>query len=466
MKKHLKIILSLLIIVALAAGWYFSSYFLNIANIGAGYKAKLLCSSVFVSNRDPHWVLKEDLSDPSLKIIKEKIDYEKKQVTAIAPLGIVKRIATYREGLGATLDLKPEDQKLSLEKIIPTDEYSSSPWPTGNFVDLNNLPPEVDAEALAAAIDYAFAEPDPINLRRTRAVVIVYKGQIIAERYGEGITPDTPLLGWSMTKSVTSALVGILVGQEKLSPNKAAPIPKWQSSDDSRRSITLDNLLRMSSGLEFGEEYSDLFSDVVVMLYREQDAADFAIKKPLINKPGTNWSYSSGTTNIISKIIRQTFEGNDREYLEFPRRALFHRIGMYSAVIEPDASGTLMGSSYMYATARDWARLGLFYLQDGVWDGERILPEGWVQYTLTPTELAPQGKYGAHWWLTPNSIPFYEKKLSVTLPADLYSARGHNDQYVTVIPSENLVVVRLGLTLTNKTWNQAEWVAKILAAIK
>jgi hypothetical protein len=179
-----------------------------------------------------------------------------------------------------------------------------------------------------------------------------------------------------MTKSVTNALVGILVGQGKLSVDEPAPVPEWSGPDDPRGAITLDQMLRMSSGLEFGEIYEDPRSDVCLMLFSVRDAAAYAADKPLETGPGGKWYYSSGTTNIISRIVRDSVGGTQADYFAFPRRALFDRIGMRSAIIEPDPSGTFVGSSYMYATARDWARFGLLYLQDGVWEGERILPEG------------------------------------------------------------------------------------------
>jgi len=466
MKRTLKIFLTIFLVLLLLAGWYFGRYFLHILYIGAGYKAKILCSSVFISHRSPDDVLREELSDSRLKIITQKIDDRNQRVTAAAPLGLVKRTAYYRSGLGATLDLASRDVGKGLQPIQPPEDYWSLPWPQGNLVDRSHLPDEIDSARLTQAIGEAFAEPDSLHLRRTRAVVVVYKGKIIAERYADGFTSDTPLLGWSMTKSVMNALIGILVGQGKLSIDQAALVPEWQSPTDARRAITLDHLLHMSSGLEFGEQYSSLFSDVVVMLYREKDAAKFAINKPLIHPPGSYWDYSSGTTNILSRIIRQTFAGDDRAYLEFPAKALFQRIGMYSAIIEPDAAGNFVGSSYLYATARDWARFGLLYLQDGVWEGQRILPEGWVQYSLTPLDLAPFGKYGAHWWLGPHCLPIYDATVAATLPNDLFSARGHNDQYVTIIPSKQLVIVRLGFTEQNNVWNQAAFVAKIIKAIR
>lgn len=466
MKRALKIVLATFLVFLLLAAWYLGRNFIHIAYIGAGYKAKMLCSGVFVSNRSADDFLGEELSDPKLRVVSHRIDSANRCVTATALLGLVKRTAYHRPGLGCTLDLAPNELISSIEHPQPPEQYWSLPWPLGNSVDVSHLPSEIDSVLLEQAIDYAFAEPDAQYLRRTQALVVVYKGKIVAERYAQGFSPDTRMLGWSMTKSVMNALIGILVDQGKLSLEQSALVPEWHAANDPRRAITLDHLLHMSSGLEFGEQYSSLFSDVVVMLYRERDVARFAINKSLIHQPGSYWSYSSGTTNILSRIIRQTFAGDDRAYLEFPAKALFHRIGMYSAVIEPDAAGNLIGSSYMYATARDWARFGLLYLQDGVWDGQRILPNGWVQYSLTPLELAPHGKYGAHWWLGPHCLPIFDEKLAAMLPQDLFSARGHNDQYVTVIPSKQLVIVRLGFTEQNNVWNQAELVVKILKAIR
>ena len=196
------------------------------------------------------------------------------------------------------------------------------------------------------------------------------------------------MLGWSMTKSVTNALIGILVKQGKLSLDQLAPVPEWSDPADPRHAITLDQLMRMSSGLEFSEDYADLTTGVTQMLYNTDDMGAYAAAAPLEAEPDGVWNYSSGTANIVSRIVRDTVGGSDEEYLTFPRRALFDPIGMTSAVMEPDASDTFVGSSYMYATARDWARFGLLFLQDGMWEGERILPEGWVDYSITPTPLS------------------------------------------------------------------------------
>jgi CubicO group peptidase (beta-lactamase class C family) len=268
----------------------------------------------------------------------------------------------------------------------------------------------------------------------------MHGGEILAERYAQGFTPSTPQLGWSMTKSVNSALIGILVKQGKLVTDDPAPVPEWQRSDDPRRAITLDQLLRMSSGLTFQETYEENpVSDVNVMLFASADSAASAAAKPLQAQPDTQWSYSSGTTNILSRMVRQTVAGSVVDYWLFPHRELFARLGTGAIFMEPDPSGTFVASSFMYATPRDWARLGQLYLQDGIWQGERILPEGWVEYSRTPTPLAPGGRYGAQFWLNQG-----EEKWLTDLPPDLFAMSGHDGQFVLILPSQDLVVVRLG----------------------
>jgi CubicO group peptidase (beta-lactamase class C family) len=323
-------------------------------------------------------------------------------------------------------------------------------------------PPDIDAAPLHSAVDWAFSEPDPALLRRTRAVLVAHNGQIVAERYAEGFNKDTALIGWSMTKSVVSALVGVLVRDGRLSVDAPAPVPEWQRPDDPRRRITLAQLLHMNSGLAFEEKYSNPLADVTYMLFGVPASAEYALAKPLAAEPGSRWSYSSGTTNILSHAIRHTVGESD--HLGFPRRALFDRIGMSSAVMETDAVGTFVGSSFMYATARDWARFGLLYLQDGVWSGERILPEGWVDFSRTPAPGAPDRKFGAHFWLR---IPeeFRCGDDLPDLPSDAFHAVGHEAQFVTVVPSRRLVLVRLGASRYPCAWNHQKFVALVLDTI-
>ena len=460
-----------LIVVTILVLSFVGQYLWRLALIATAYKAKVLCSGVFVSKRDPQSILNSDLLADDLSIFRHSntaIDYKSQSVTA-SFVGLAQRKAIYRPGLGCTLVIDTSEKQLrshtSPWQSAPISNRQHRLWPVGKRIQKDALPPEIDSEKLNGALDEAFSEPDPHRLGRTRAVVVVYNGRIIAERYAAGFSHDTPLIGWSMTKSVMNALVGILVRQGKVSLQDNALVPEWCEPGDPRRRITLDQLLRMTSGLRFAEDYTNPLKDAIYMLLGTGNASAFAINKPLETEPGSKWYYSSGTSNIIARILRDAVGGSDTNYFAFPHRELFNRIGMHSAIIEPDAAGIFVGSSFMYATARDWARFGLLYLQDGVWSGERILPEDWVEYTLKPTREAPNEEYGAHFWL---KIPqnFYAGIDQISsLPVDTYFALGVEGQAITIIPSRELVVVRLGLTRLPGAWNQELFIARILDAI-
>ena len=274
-----------------------------------------------------------------------------------------------------------------------------------------------------------------------------------------------PMLGWSMSKSVTSALVGILVNAGKLNIEKPAPVAAWQHQDDPRNKITIDQLLRMSSGLEFEEVYGP-FKDATYMLYDSKSMADYAAAKPLESEPDEKWNYSGGSANIIARIVKDAVGGTLVSFNNYARQKLFDRINMYSAIIEPDASGSFVGSSYMFATARDWARIGLLYKSDGVWGDDRILPEGWVKYSTTPTPKAPMGKYGAQIWLNAGEKGKPTNRKYPMLPVDLFYFGGFNDQIVAVIPSRDVVVVRLGVTHDDESWDVEVFILDVLNCIK
>ena len=310
-------------------------------------------------------------------------------------------------------------------------------------------------------VDRAFTEPNPKRRRRTRAVVVVRDGEIVAEQYAAGFDAAMALPGWSMAKSVLNAFIGILVGEKRLSLNDTAVLPQWQAPDP-RSAITIEDLLRMRSGLKFSEVYSDFSSDVVEMLFNQPDSAGYAASQPLVFPPGGTWSYASGTTNILSAIVRRVVGDH---YLNWPRQVLFDPLEMTSAILEPDASGTFVCSSFMLATARDWARFGELFLHDGVWNGRRILPEGWVTYSTMPTPQSPDGNFGAHWWLKLQPEIGGGTAAAARLPADTFFAIGHEAQTLTVIPSRRLVVVRLGMSIYIDAWNQAQFLAELLDAL-
>jgi hypothetical protein len=462
-----------IVILVLAVAVYFgyrNREYIQQLPIGCGAKAELLCSGIFVSGRDEASVLSEDVAfHPLFKLFKPKIDYNEKSVTvSLWGLGLFKKKAIYHDQLGAILIQNVPEETIRGRKVnLPLPEPANPetvPWPMGDLLSADPLPMNVDQTKVAAALDKIFAEPDPKHLKRTRAAVVVYDGRILAERYADGITKDTRLISWSVAKSITNALAGILAGQGKLNIKDPAPVPEWRSPDDPRHAITTDMLLRMSGGQEWYEAYAEHpVSDVNLMLFTKPDMAAFAAAKPLAVPPDTKWEYSTGTTMIINRIIRQAIE-KEEEYWAFPRRELFNKIGMRSAVIETDASGTFTAGSGIYVCARDYARFGLLYLQDGVWQGERILPEGWVAYTATPTPTSKAGDYGAQFWLNKGVPNDPTKRPYPKLPQDMLMADGYQGQMIAIFPSRKLVVVRLGMSW-DYGWGRTEFLEDVLSAI-
>jgi len=419
--------------------------------IGLANGAKILCSSVFVAGRERQHVLAEELQEAAAQGVSFTLTDD--PVTVVASAAGQSATAVYRGPLGCTLTDADEISGLLAQfdpagypALAPVDPQAD--WPQGTRVNVPETLDSVDLAAVDAAITRAFAETDPDNPLRSRAVVVVHQGRIIAERYAAPFDAATPQLGWSMTKTVTGALTGLLVADGSLAVEQPAPVAEWQAESDPRRDITLEHLLRMSSGLAFSEVYdADSASDVVDMLFGagKDDMGAFTANMALDHPPGTHWSYASGTSNLIARIHRQQFDSL-QDYFIFPRERLFNPLGMASAVMEPDVSGTFVGSSYMYATPRDWARLGLLYLQDGIWNGQRLLPADWVKYSLTPAPAAGQGQYGAQIWLNHGAADDPADRPHPDLPAEMFYLSGFEGQNVVVVPSRQLVVVRMGLT--------------------
>ena len=456
---------AVLVATLVAAGWPLTTA----APIMTGFAAKTICSYVFISGRDAADVFREDVAPVILPAssVSYRVDREARAVTA-AIFGFAEARAVFREGCGCTLVKGVSEAELNTQPIAVREIRESAiddlPWLAAGREIGDPLPPGVDALRLKQALDTAFTEGSSEMLKRTRAVLVVYDGRLIAERYAPGFTPDMPLLGWSMSKSVTNALVGILVKKGRLTLDQPAPVPEWQAEGDPRRAITLDQLMRMTSGLEFDEGYSP-FGDPAAMLCQSADFAAYAAAKPLAAAPDSRWSYSSGTANIISRIVRQAAETETPNSYHFLRRELFDAIGMTSGVMEADPSGTFVGSSYTFATPRDWARFGLLFLQDGVWNGKRILPEGWATYTTTPAAKAPKGEYGAMFWLNAGASSDSANRRWPSVPTDAYSAEGFQKQQVIIIPSRKLVLVRFGATPTPQAWNTEAFIADVLAAL-
>ena len=395
-------------------------YLNTLMPIITGYAAKNLASAVFVSGRDASDVEALDLHFSFIKFNRNKVDYEHKTVTS--RFLWAESTAAYRESYGVTL-LRGKDREafLTQEYPLPADTLRPEALPAGD--------PEIvaDLEPIARAlVDERAYNGTPF------AFVVLHKGAVVAERYRQGITPETQLLSWSMAKSFTNAIAGIMAGDSLVSVCAPLDIPEWQG--DGRRNITLADLMQMQSGLEWNEDYGNR-SDVNLMLHRETDMGLFALSKPLEYEPGTHWYYSSGSTNIVMRYLRGKF-ASDGEFLSYLRDRLFTPLGIVNPKFEPDMSGTPVGSSYLYVTARDFARFGQLFLDDGCVGGRRILPEGWVEWTTTPASDS-KGGYGAFFWLNRN-------KACPDAPEDMFSCQGHDGQVIYIIPSKDLVVVVLG----------------------
>jgi CubicO group peptidase (beta-lactamase class C family) len=396
-------------------------------NIIAGYSAKNMSSSVFLANRTLTFTDTTDTNFSPINLAKNTIDPTKKTASSSA-FGLLTRTAFYREGLGSVLITDDFDTSLKVKTPKRTTTATTALFPFGNTNQKDTLFSHVNYPNLNATVDHLFN-----NNTQTRAVVVLHKQQIVAEQYANNFTKDSRLLGWSMTKSILSAVFGILQHQGKLNVQDTAPVLAWQNDD--RKNITIHNLLQMNSGLEWDENYSEI-SDVTKMLFLEKDMSALQAKKQVVSAPNTTWNYSSGTTNLLSGIIRKKFSTH-QAYLDYWYSDLIDKIGMNSMVIETDMSGNYVGSSYAWATARDWAKFGLLYLNKGNWNGEQLFDASWVDYTTTVSNDS-DGAYGAHFWLNAGGkFP--------DVPKNMFYAKGYQGQSVFVFPDQDLVVVRMGL---------------------
>ncbi len=393
-----------------------------------GYAAKNLASAVFVSGREAKDVEEIDLNFSLIRYTSNTVDYENKTVTSRFLWS--KSTAAYREGYGVTL-LRGITAEELREQRFPKGVLSEGQGKQDSIAQLS-LGDSALAERLApiakAFVDERAYKGHPF------AFVVLHRGGVVAECYDKGIGRDTKLLSWSMAKSFANALIGLMVKDSLLDIHAPMDIPEWQG--DGRKAITLHDLMQMQSGLEWNEDYGAR-SDVNIMLHCERDMGLYALSKPLEHKPGTYWQYSSGTTNIVMRYLRSRFP-SEEAFIGYMRSRLFDPLGIVRPVFEQDLSGTFVGSSYLYATARDFARFGQLYLDDGCVDSERILPKGWVDYTRRPAAASSE-HYGAFFWLNGNGkFP--------DVPRDMFYCDGHDGQDIFIFPSHELVVVVLGFS--------------------
>jgi len=439
--RRIVMLLALLALLAASALFWF---LWEAREVGAGYAAKVIATGVFIGGRPADEVRAQEMG--FLPFLGYSLDESAKSVTAwVFPS--LKRTAVYREGLGVALAVDGDLASIRAQARPglrgASADTAQLPWPMGDAPSGLPRPNGFDEAKLAAAVDGLFAEPNPWHKRNTRAVLVVHRGEIIAEKYAPGFSANSVLPGWSVTKSIFQALYGIAERDGKLKRSDLAPVPAWRAPGDPRGAITLDMLLRMSSGIDFTEIDFIPPAQLTDMLFTSAGTAEYFMQLPLAHPPDTVFAYGSGTTNLLSWVLRQAY--GDDAYYALPYKELFDKIGMRSAYIEADATGTYVGSSYFFATARDFVRFGLLYLNDGVWLGERILPEGCVDYARAATPTAPNNNYGAHWWRPTLKDREMARARGIELPADIFNASGFEGQKIVVCPSLDLVIVRLGL---------------------
>nr|WP_286194602.1 serine hydrolase [Agrobacterium sp. Ap1] len=431
-----------LLIVAIGIGLWI--YFIppNLLRVGSGYAAKIVCSNVFIAGRDSDVILEQDVQAPGhplLRLMGIAVDRDGKRVNAALLGSIAPSEAVYRQGTGCTVGAVGSVQSAgNATRPVPESDPEAL-WPEGDKAD--------SEETLVSILsDTALTGPG------MRAVVIVSHGKIVAETYGEGFSKDMPLLGWSMTKSVNAAIIGRLMKEGRLSLDEKNLLPEWR--DDRRALIRVSDLMGMESGLAFNENYGTV-ADVTRMLFLEPDMARFVESLPLEDEIGSRFTYSSGTSVLLSRIWMDRI-GNRDEALAYPSRAIFAPLGMTSAIMETDAAGTFVGSSYMYATARDWARFGLFLARDGVWEGARLLPEGFVAQ-MHEANRSSGGRY--------SKMQTWLPKPGAGLPSDAFVISGHDGQNVFVIPSLDLVIVRLGLTPRSQGYDASVLASEVVKRV-
>jgi CubicO group peptidase (beta-lactamase class C family) len=339
---------------------------------------------------------------------------------------------------------------------------AQSAWPEPDWIEAPAAP------ALAQHVAGAFAGDAAPPLSGVRALLVVQGGRIIVERYRSGFDAKHKFISWSMGKSFAHALAGIMVREGRLALDEPLPVPEWRrQANDPRAAITLDQALRMSTGLAFNEDYESLAdSDAIRMLFGSAagDMGAYAASRPLLHAPGTHWNYSSGTTNIISRVLRDLAGGSEEAYRRFIDSELLRPIGIDDAVLEFDAAGTLIASSLLFMSARDYARFGLLYLRDGQWNGRQLLPQGWVAHARAATP-GSGGRYGAHWWLSAYAGADRARVALHEFPPDTFMAQGFQEQSIIIVPSHDLLIVCLSLISDEDVSQLKDYLARIVALL-
>jgi CubicO group peptidase (beta-lactamase class C family) len=443
-KVIVRSVLCLLALLLIGGIWYAWRAF----PIISGYGSKNMCSAVFLQHRSPKDVLREDLGSFPLSLGSFTVNEKDSSVTG-SVFGFAKRKTIYRKGIGCTIVNDFTEAEIKAQRFTipaaPAVNADTIAWPYGNKIN-DTIAVTINKEQLDKTVDYVMNEKTKDGKPTyTSAVLVLYDGKIVAEKYARGFDVNTVMLGWSMSKSLTAAMAGVLVKQGKLNVDAPAPVPEWNNTK--KQQITLKHVLQQTTGLDFTEDYNS-YSEVTNMLFNKGDMAAYTAGLPLKYEPGTVFNYSSGNSNILSRIIRKTV--GEEAYSGFPYQSLFHKINAYSFLLEPDASGTYIGSSYSYATARDFARFGLLYYNNGKWNGEQILPDNWVAQSITPPAADKRKHYGYQFWINGLNKNEPATKWYPDVPDDMFFCDGYGGQGIYIIPSKKLVVVRLGLQVIDE----------------
>lgn len=416
-----------------------------------GIGAHHLCAGLWVVGRDhertPEEVVARDISRFEPFQWEDDFTYEVDRASGTATVTdprVGSRTARYTGDQGCAI-LPAGARDVYFEPVdVPSSlpDPSEQPWPTGD-VDARGTFEGLDTAALEATLDWAFDDEALERPQNTRGLVVVYRGKIVAERYADGWGPYTPQISWSMGKSIASALTGVLVEQGAYEPEDPAPVPEWQGPTDPRRDIRIVDLLRMSSGLDFDNFGLDPDASYVAanehfrIYFDAVNSYLHAVNQPLRYEPGEVWRYRNSDPLTLMYLAKRAVEERGEDFLTFPQRQLFDRVGMRSMVLETDAWGNFVVTGYDFGGSRDWARFGLLHLNDGLWEGERILAEGWSELVSTPAPGDDRQGYGGLFWLNRGGA-------MEGVPADAYWAAGYMGQRTLVVPSRELVVVRQG----------------------
>lgn len=410
--------------------------------LGTGYAAKYMCSGLWVSGLDEDQ-LRDDFIAPTVKplplIWEIDIDYSAQTVTVRDRLFGTKHLQTayYREDMGCTLTHDTSLMMLDFQKPIftyPVEPDYQQPWPLGE-AEIYLQQPGIDYTTLQDAVDEAFADTAEAT-RNTLSVAVVHNNQLVFEQYADGVDKETPLLSWSMAKTITATMAGLMYDDGDFAPQDRLLVDAWAA--DERAAVTYASMLQMNSGIEWTEDSTGENADQGRGLYTAPDMSAYYIAKPLADEPGTVFNYTTGGSNLLAKVLQDLQGGSVGDYYRYMEWNLLRPLGIHTSVLEYDTEGHPVGGAYHYLSTRDWARLGLLYLREGDWFGQQVLSADWINQSLTPS--APYAGYGYQIWLNTDQMEW------PSLPESTYSFIGFQGQFVMMIPDYDLVIVRTGVT--------------------